>query len=103
MPESIPAGPAKDAAAAYLKLWEAKHPGRDPSAGARAWDSVAVIAKAAELAGSLDGAKMRDALEKVSGLQGAASTYNFSAEEHNGVTQNPFTIGVARDGKLVAK
>ena len=103
LPESIPAGPAKEAAATYLKLWEAKHPGRDPSAGARAWDSVAVIAKAAEIAGSLDGDKMRDALEKVSGLQGAASAYNFSADEHNGVTQNPFTIGVAREGKLVAK
>ncbi|OYU48077.1 MAG: hypothetical protein CFE31_13880 [Rhizobiales bacterium PAR1] len=103
IPEAIPAGPARDAAGVFLKLWNEKYPGRDPNAGARGWDSMSIIAKAADVGKSLEGPAMRDALEKVSGFQGAITVYNFSPEQHVGITANPFTIGVARDGKLVVK
>ena len=46
---------------------------------------------------------MRDALEKVSGFQGALTHYNFSPDQHVGITENPFVIGVSRDGKFAAK
>ena len=103
IPESIPAGPARDAAQAFLKVWNEKYPGRDPSAGGRAWDSMSVIVKAAETGKSLEGPAMRDALEKVNGFQGAITVYNFSDTQHVGITANPFTIGVSRDGKLAVK
>jgi branched-chain amino acid transport system substrate-binding protein len=103
IPEAAPAGPSRQAAEEFVKIWEAKYPGRDPNAAARAWDSVAIIAKAAEIAGSLEGPKMRDAIEKVSGLRGTIATYNFSADQHVGITENPFVIAVARDGKFVVK
>jgi ABC-type branched-subunit amino acid transport system substrate-binding protein len=103
VPESIPAGPARQAAEDFLKIWRAKHGNRDPNAAARAWDSVMLIAKAIETAKSTEGPAVRDALEKLSGYQGAFSVFNFSPEQHNGITENPFVMSVARNGKLTAK
>jgi ABC-type branched-subunit amino acid transport system substrate-binding protein len=103
IPEAIPAGPARQAAEEFLKIWRAKYGDRDANAPARAWDSMMLIAKAVEVAKSTEGPALRDAFEKISGYQGAFATFNFSPEQHNGITQNPFIIGVIRDGKLVAK
>ena len=103
IPASIPAGPAKDGADAFLKVWRAAYGDRDPNAGARGWDSIAVIAKAVEIAKSTDGPAVRDAIEKVSGLQGALTQYNFSPEQHVGITANPYVIGVVRDGRFAVK
>jgi ABC-type branched-subunit amino acid transport system substrate-binding protein len=103
IPEAIPAGPAREAAEDFLKIWRAKHGDRDANAPARAWDSMMLIKKAVELAKSTEGPALRDAFEKISGYQGAFATFNFSPDQHNGITQNPFIIGVVRDGKLVAK
>lgn len=62
-----------------------------------------LIARGVELAKSTDGTAIRDAIEKISGYQGAFATFNFSAEQHVGITENPFVIGVVRGGKLAAK
>jgi hypothetical protein len=62
-----------------------------------------LIAKAVEVAKSTEGPALRDALEKISGFQGAFAVFNFSPEQHVGITENPFSIGVVRDRKLVAR
>ena len=103
IPEAIPAGPARDAAQQFLKVWRDKYGDRDPNAPSRGWDSIFVIVKAAEIGKSLDGAVMRDSLEKVTGFQGSTTQYNFSPEQHVGITENPFMIGVVRNGQLVQK
>jgi ABC-type branched-subunit amino acid transport system substrate-binding protein len=103
IPESIPAGPAKQMADEFLKVWRDKYGERDANAGSRAWDSMLLIVKAVELAKSTDGAAVRDAIEKISGYQGSFAMFNFSPEQHVGITENPFKIGVVRDKKLVAK
>jgi branched-chain amino acid transport system substrate-binding protein len=103
VPESISAGPARQAAEDFLKIWREKHGARDANAPARAWDSMMLIAKAVEIAKSAEGPALRDALEKISGFQGAFAVFNFSPEQHVGITENPFTIGVVRDRKLVAR
>jgi branched-chain amino acid transport system substrate-binding protein len=103
IPESIPEGPARQAADEFLKPWREKYQDRDTQSAARAWDSLMVTAKAVETAKSTDGSAIRDAVEKISGYQGAFAVFNFSPEQHVGITQNPFKIGVVRDGKLVAK
>lgn len=102
IPDAIPAGPAKDAAEAFLKVWQAKYGDRDPNAGARAWDSFMVIAAAVEKAKSTEGPAVRDALETLRPLQGSFAQFNFSPEQHVGITKNPFDIGVVRGGKFVA-
>ncbi len=86
IPNSTPAGPQRDAIDTFLKEWQKKYPDRDPTAGARAWDSMMVTAKAVEIAKSADGTALRDAVEKVPAYQGAFAAFHFSVEQcrHHG-------------------
>jgi ABC-type branched-subunit amino acid transport system substrate-binding protein len=101
IPNSAPAGPMRDAIDAFLKQWQPKYQDRDPAAGARAWDSMMVTAKAVEIAKSADGAALRDAVEKVPDYQGAFAAFHFSSEQHVGITENPYSVAAVKDGKLV--
>lgn len=103
IPSSIPEGPGRQAAQAFLDTWKAKYGDRDPNAAARAWDSFALLAKSMTDAKSTDGAAVRDAFEKQSGVQGAFAHYNFSPDQHVGITENPFVVGVMRDGALAQR
>ena len=100
LPKDLQPGPTKDAVDAFLKYWKPKFPDRDPANGARAFDSMMVLAKAVEIAKSTDGKAVRDATEKVPSYQGAYAVFNFSKEQHNGITENPFLIGTFRNGEL---
>jgi branched-chain amino acid transport system substrate-binding protein len=101
IPNSAEPGPTRDAIETFLKEWQPKYPDRDPAAAARAWDSMMVTAKTVEIAKSFDGPAMRDAVEKVPPYHGAFATFNFSPEQHAGITENPFRIAIVKDGKLV--
>jgi len=103
IPSSIPAGPAREAADAFLKVWREKYGDRDPNAGSRGWDAIQVIAKAVETAKSLSGPAVRDGVEKIGPLQGSFAKFNFSPEQHVGITENPYVIGVVRDGQFQVK
>jgi branched-chain amino acid transport system substrate-binding protein len=70
------------AAAEFLSLWKARYGDRDPTWGSRGWDAFQVLAAAAAKAGSLDGSKVREALETIAGYQGASGELNFSAKSH---------------------
>jgi ABC-type branched-subunit amino acid transport system substrate-binding protein len=101
LPKQLKPGPTKDAVDAFLKYWKPKYPDRDPANSARAWDSMMVLAKAAEIAKSTDGEAIRDATEKVPSYQGAYAAFNFSHDQHVGITENPFLIGKVVNGELV--
>ncbi|MDR6817595.1 ABC-type branched-subunit amino acid transport system substrate-binding protein [Neorhizobium sp. 2083] len=101
LPKQLKPGPAKDAVDAFLKYWKPKYPDRDPANSARAWDSMMVLAKAAEIAKSTDGKALRDATQKVPSYVGAYATFNFSEKQHVGITENPFLIGKFANGELV--
>ncbi len=101
LPKQLKPGPTKDAVDAFLKYWSPKYPGRDPANGARAWDSMMVLAKAVEIAQSTEGEAIRDATEKVPPYVGAYASFNFSPEQHVGITENPFLIGKFANGELV--
>ncbi|WP_293859598.1 ABC transporter substrate-binding protein [uncultured Alsobacter sp.] len=103
IPAALQPGEPKEVAEAFLKIWREKFGDRDPNAGARGWDSVMVIAKAVQLANSFEGPKVRDAVEKISGFQGSFAKYNFSPEQHVGITENPYVIGVLRGGQFQVK
>ena len=85
----VPAGPARDAMNEFLTRWRAKHGDRDPNAGARAWDSMMLIAKAVEAAKSVEGPAVRDAIEQLPTYQGAFTAFAFSPEQHVGNHQEP--------------
>ncbi|MCO5066682.1 MAG: ABC transporter substrate-binding protein [Rhizobiaceae bacterium] len=88
----------------FLKQWHERYGmDRDTNAGARGWDAIMLVAKAVEDAKSVEGPAVRAALEKIAGFQGVMSKYTFAPGAHVGVTENPFVVGVAQGGMLVAK
>ena len=98
--DALPDGPLKKAINDFLLLWKAKHGERDPNWAGRGWDAVMITAAAIQKANSFDGAKVRDALESVTGFQGTTGIYNFSATNHQGITQNPFALATIAAGKV---
>ena len=99
----LPAGPLKEEIGRFLPLWRAKQGDRDAFWAGKAWDALMVVKAAAEKGKSLEGPKMRDAIETVSGFQGTGGVYNFSPTVHQGITQNPFFLASIVGGKLQVK
>jgi branched-chain amino acid transport system substrate-binding protein len=87
--------------AAFLQPWRAKFQDRDPNWGGRGWDAVMLTVKAVEQAGSTEGPKVRDALESIKGWQGTTGVYNFSPDNHQGITENPLYLAQIKDGKVI--
>jgi ABC-type branched-subunit amino acid transport system substrate-binding protein len=56
---------------------------------------------AIEKAKSFEGAKVRDALETITGFQGTTGVYNMSATQHQGITVNPFLLASIINGRVV--
>lgn len=102
VPDVVPAGAARDAMNEFLTRWRTKHGDRDPNAGARAWDSLMLIAKAVEAAKSVEGPAVRDAIEHLPTYQGAFTAFSFSPEQHVGIVKNPYVIARVEKTKFVA-
>ena len=62
---------------------------------------VMITAAAVQKAGSFEGAKVRDAIETISGYQGTSGVYNLSPTNHQGITQNSLLLATIRAGKPV--
>ncbi|HEX7547466.1 MAG TPA: ABC transporter substrate-binding protein, partial [Candidatus Methylomirabilis sp.] len=60
--------------------------------GGHAWDAVMLAAQAIRSAKSAEPAAIRDALEKIRGFEGTAGTFNFSPEDHGGLTEEAFVM-----------
>ncbi|MFK0382981.1 ABC transporter substrate-binding protein [Agrobacterium sp. NPDC090273] len=98
--DAYPDGPLKQAMGQFLEPWRAKFSDRDPNWASRGWDSVMLAAAAIEKGKSFEGKSVRDNLEKITGFQGTTGSYDFSAEQHQGVSTNPFVLGQIIDGKV---
>jgi branched-chain amino acid transport system substrate-binding protein len=98
--DAYPDGPLKKAMGQFLEPWRAKFADRDPNWASRGWDSVMLTAAAIEKGKSFEGKSVRDNLEKITGFQGTTGTYDFSAEQHQGVSTNPFVLGQIIDGTV---
>lgn len=101
IPDQIADATAKAKAQEFLKLWDAKYPGRDGFVASRAWDSLYMTADAITAAKVTGGSALRDAFEKLPAYQGAGAAYAFSPDQHVGIVKNPFKMGMVKDGKLV--
>jgi hypothetical protein len=62
-----------------------------------------MMAKAMEAAKTTEGTAVRDAFEKIGPYIGAGAPYDFSPEQHVGITKNPYLIAYVTDGKLAIK
>lgn len=96
----LPASPLKAEIEKFLVPWRAKYGDRDPNWAGRGWDAVMLIAAAAAKAGTVEGAKVRDALEGMDGFQGTTGVYHFSASNHQGITENPLLLATIVGGQI---
>lgn len=94
---------ARAAAEPFVKAMKDKYGRTDNAQASRAWDSMMMMAMAMKAAGTTDGEKVRDAFEKLGPYTGAGASYNFTTENHIGITQNPYVIVSVKDDKLVIR
>jgi branched-chain amino acid transport system substrate-binding protein len=97
---ALPDGALKSEIGKFLQPWRAKYGDRDPNWAGRGWDAVMLTAAAVEKAKSVDGPKLRDALETMDGFQGTTGVYHFSASNHQGITENPLLLGTIINGQV---
>jgi branched-chain amino acid transport system substrate-binding protein len=89
----------KGPAMAYGEAYE-KRFGEWPSAfGAYAYDALMLMTDAIERAGSLDRAKIRDAIEATKNFHGATGNFNMTPEDHMGLSlESSFRMVEVRNG-----
>jgi branched-chain amino acid transport system substrate-binding protein len=76
-----------------------------PPAGAQSYDAIRLLAAAIAQAGSLDGPKIKTALESLEKpVDGVIATYRrpFSAVDHEAIGRDNIVFGVVHDGVVVA-
>ena len=94
---------ARAAAEPFVKAMKDKFGRSDNAQASRAWDSMMMMAMAMKAAGTTDGEKVRDAFEKLGPYVGAGASYDFTTQNHIGITQNPNVLISVRDDKLVRR
>ena len=82
----------------YARKYEAKFGQAADTFGGHAWDAIKLVSMAIGQAGD-DRAGIRDALEQTAGFVGTGGVFNFSPEDHNGLTKDAFVMVTVADGK----
>lgn len=98
--DALPDSALKAEIGKFLQPWRAKYQDRDPNWAGRGWDAVMLVAAAAEKAKSVEGPKVRAALETMDGFQGTTGIYHFSASNHQGITENPLLLATIINGQV---
>ena len=95
----VPANqPQKKVLSGYIKEYESKYKQPISTFGGHAWDAVMLVFQAIRDAKSTNPSAIRDALEKIKGLQGTAGEFNFSEKDHNGLTEEAFVMVKIHNG-----
>lgn len=81
----------------YTEAYEKKYNEPISSFGGHAWDSLHIAVKALEAVGP-DRAKIRDYIENLTGFVGQHGVFNFSAQDHNGLTKDDLVMVVVKSG-----
>jgi len=90
--------PQKKVTMKYHKDYMAKYNEPLSSFGGHAWDALYMVKKALSAVGD-DKAKIRDYLENnIKGFVGQHGTFNYSPDDHNGLTKDAFNMVVVKDG-----
>jgi len=84
----------------YKKEYEAKFESGVSTFGGHAYDAMYMLIDALKAVGP-DRAKIRDHLENIKGFIGTAGKFNFSPENHNGLTTESFSVLTVKDGRFV--
>jgi branched-chain amino acid transport system substrate-binding protein len=81
----------------YTKAYEERYKEPISSFGGHAWDSMHLAMAALQSAGP-HAAKIRDFLENTRGFVGQHGIFNFSAEDHNGLSKDDLVMVVVKNG-----
>ena len=100
VPEQLAANdPQKKVVQDYIAAYTAKYSQPISTFGGHARDAFFIWKGAVEAAGSVDKAKVRDAIEKTKGFVGTGGIVNMSETDHLGLDTAAFHIIEIRDGK----
>ncbi len=89
--------PQKNVTMKYMEEYKAKYNEELSSFGGHAWDAMYMVTAAFEAVGS-DKAAIRDYIENIKGFVGQHGVFNFSPDDHNGLTKEAFSMVVVKDG-----
>ena len=93
--------PQKAVLMKYKKEYELKCQGEECSTfGGHAYDAMLILTKAIEKAGSTDKEAVRNAIENLKGVVGTAGIFNFSPQDHNGLSIDSFEMLTVKNGKF---
>jgi branched-chain amino acid transport system substrate-binding protein len=93
----LPESSQKTVALKYLEDYEAKYNEPLSSFGGHAWDALNLVVKALKAVGC-DKAAIRDHIENTKNFVGQHGVFNFSPNDHNGLTMEAFNMVVVKDG-----
>jgi len=94
---SLPASTQKDVTTKYMKDYQAKYNAPLSSFGGHAWDALYLVANALKVAGC-DKEGIRNELEKTTNFVGQHGVFNFSPDNHIGLTwQDAFYMTVVKN------
>lgn len=92
--------PQKAALMAYKTDYEGKFKEDASTFGGHPYDALLVLSEAVKQARSAEPEKVRAALENLKGVVGTAGVFNFSPQDHNGLTMDAFEMLTVKDGKF---
>ncbi len=75
----------------YVEPYQAEFGTRADSFGGYAWDALRLVVSALREAGA-DRAGIRDAIEQTTGFPGVTGVFEFSPQDHNGLTKDSFVM-----------
>jgi branched-chain amino acid transport system substrate-binding protein len=78
--------------AKYVQDYEGRFKQPVSTFGGHAWDAVMLLADALKAAKRAEPAAIRDALERMRGFAGTGGIFNFSPEDHAGLTEEAFAM-----------
>jgi len=90
--------PQKDVTMKYSQDYKARYNEPLSSFGGHAWDALQMVVKALSNVGD-DKAQIRDYLENnIKGFVGQHGVFNYSPNDHNGLTKAAFNMVIVKDG-----
>jgi branched-chain amino acid transport system substrate-binding protein len=92
--------PQKALLTQYKKDYESVYKEDVSTFGGHAYDAILILTEAVKKAGTSDRDKVRDTIEKLTGVVGTAGVFNFSATDHNGLTMDAFETLTVKAGKF---
>ncbi|MDA8104165.1 MAG: ABC transporter substrate-binding protein [Nitrospiraceae bacterium] len=86
---------------AYKKDYERRFKEDASTFGGHAYDAMLILTKAIEKAHSTNEEAVRNAIENLKGVVGTGGIFNFSPQDHNGLSIDSFEMLTVKKGKFV--